>query len=306
MLWAIWEQICKMQKSVQGALWMIATGVAFAAINVVTPYISQQYPISSEWTAFFQYSFAFVFLIPVFIQAGLKRVATTHRFWIHLLRILAAIIGVQLWVKALSLQFPIGEGVALLMTSPLFASLGAFLFLKEKATITRIVVTFVGFIGALLILSPSYQAMNYVAFLPLAAALFWAIYSLLIKYLTDKDHPLTLLFYLYLLMFPINLLLAMTGNFSHGIQGLGFNLTLSLLGYLLALGFLTMIAHFTLVKAYQAADAIYVQPFDYLKLPLNTLLGFIFFGWAVGTQFWIGAIIMITALLYITYFESQK
>lgn len=295
-----------MQKSVQGALWMIATGVAFAAINVITPYISGQYPISSEWTAFFQYSFAFLFLFPMFLKAGLKRVATTQRFWIHLLRILAAIVGVQLWVKALSLQFPIGEGVALLMTSPLFASIGAALFLKEKATMTRIVVTIIGFMGAMLILSPSYQAMNYIAFLPLAAALFWAIYSLLIKYLTDKDHPLTLLFYLYLLMFPINLILALTSNFSHGIAGLGFEFTLELLGYLLALGLLTMIAHFTLVKAYQVADAIYVQAFDYIKLPLNTLLGFIFFGWAVGTQFWIGAIIMIAALLYITYSESKK
>lgn len=295
-----------MQTSIQGALWMIGTGMAFAAINVITPYISSKYPISSEWTAFFQYSFAFLFLLPTFIKAGIKRVASTHRFWIHLARIIAAIVGVQLWVKALSLQFPIGEAVALLMTSPLFASIGAFLFLKEKATTTRIVVTMIGFVGALLILNPRYQEMSYVAFLPLAAAFFWAIYSLLIKYLTDKDHPLTLLFYLYLLMFPINLLLALTGNFSHGLEGLGFNFTWEILGYLLALGLLTMIAHFTLVKAYQVADAIYIQPFDYIKLPLNTFLGWLFFNWTVNTQFWIGAVIMIAALLYITYFESKK
>lgn len=294
-----------MQRSLSGALWMIATGVAFAAINVITPFISEKYLISSSWTAFFQYSFAFLFLCPTFLKAGIKRVATTQRFWIHLLRILAAIIGVQLWIKALSLQFPIGEGVALLMTSPLFASIGAFIFLKEKATRMRVVVTIIGFIGAMLILDPSYKAMNYVAFLPLAAAFFWAIYSLLIKYLTDKDHPLTLLFYLYLLMFPVNLLLALTSNFTHGIEGFNFAVSFELMGYLLALGFLTMIAHFTLVKAYHVADAIYVQPFDYLKLPLNTLLGFIFFGSTVGMQFWAGAVIMIAALLYITYFESK-
>lgn len=302
----IWEQICNMQKPILGAFWMIATGIAFACINVITPFISGKYPISSEWIAFFQYSFAFLFLLPTFLKAGIKRVATTRRFGIHLLRILAAIIGVQLWVKALNLQFPIGEGVALLMTSPLFASIGAFLFLKEKATATRIVVTIIGFSGAVLILNPSYQAMNYVTFLPLAAAFFWAIYSLLIKYLADTDHPLTLLFYLYLLMFPINLLLAVTGNFSHGIKGFNFDFTWEISGYLLLLGFLTMIAHFTLVQAYRIADAIYIQPFDYLKLPLNTLLGWLFFGWVVGTQFWMGACIMIAALLYITYFESKK
>lgn len=295
-----------MTKSIQGAVWMMATGIAFAAINVITPYISNQYPISSEWIAFFQYSFAFLFLWPVFLKAGLKRVVATSCFWVHFVRILAAIIGVQLWVKALSMQFPIGEGVALLMTSPLFASLGAYLFLKEKATLTRIVVTIIGFVGALLILSPRYQVMSYMAFLPLAAAFFWAIYSLLIKYLTDKDHPLTLLFYLYLLMFPINLVLAMTGNFSHDASLFEFTMTSELTMYLCALGLLTMVAHFTLVKAYQVADAIFIQPFDYLKLPLNAFLGWVFFNSVVGLQFWVGATIMVTALLYITYFESKK
>ncbi|OYQ90099.1 hypothetical protein B9T10_01920 [Wohlfahrtiimonas chitiniclastica] len=294
-----------MQKPMMGACWMMATGIAFAAINVITPYISQQYPISSSWIAFFQYSFAFCFLLPTFLKAGLKTVAKTERFWIHFLRILAAIVGVQLWVKALNLQFPIGEGVALLMTSPLFASIGAFLFLKEKATSVRILVTLMGFVGAILILNPSYAAMNYVAFLPLAAAFFWAIYSLLIKYLADKDHPLTLLFYLYLIMFPINLVLALTDNFTHALKVEHLVWDMGLMGYLLVLGFLTMIAQFTLVKAYHVADAIYIQPFDYLKLPLNTLLGFVFFGWTVGTQFWLGAIIMVAALLYITYFESK-
>lgn len=286
-----------------GALWMVLAGITFAIINVITPYLGGHYPLlTSNWIAFYQYLFALLFIFPYFICLGLKAVFYTHHFKIHFWRIIVAVLGIQFWIYALTEQFPIGEGVALLMTSPIFASLGAFLFLKERLTSIRAFATLTGFIGTLIILNPRVQNFNWLAIFPLIAAIFWASHSLLLKYLADKDHPLTMVSYMYILMVPINLLLAV----SHNLTSLTvhfFYPDTHLLLWLLALGFFTAIAQYAIAKAYAAADAIFIQPFDYLKLPLNVLLGFLFFGWGVSLQFWLGALIMVGSLAIISYFE---
>lgn len=291
--------------SLHGALWMIIAGMAFAGINVITPLITERYTISSSWIAFYQYLFALLFMAPFFIKLGVKKILYTRYFMTHFWRILVAVIGIQFWVHALAIQFPIGEGVALLMTSPLFASLGAFLFLRERFTAPRVIATILGFLGAIIILAPNSDRFNSAAVFPILAALFWALHALLMKHLSDKDHPLTMVSYLYILMVPINLALALTDNFSHLPKSV-FIPNLELFLALLLLGFLTAIAQYAVAKAYAHADVIFIQPFDYLKLPLNTFLGFIVFGWAVTSQFWIGAIIMVTSLLAISYFEIKK
>lgn len=291
--------------SLHGALWMIIAGMAFAGINVITPLISERYVISSGWIAFYQYLFALLFMAPFFLKLGVKKILYTQHFMTHFWRIIVAVIGIQFWVYALSIQFPIGEGVALLMTSPLFASLGAFLFLRERFTAPRVIATILGFIGAIIILAPNSRHFNSAAIFPILAALFWALHALMMKHLSDKDHPLTMVSYLYLLMVPINLIVALTDNFSHMPKAM-FIPDSELLLALILLGFLTAIAQYSVAKAYAHADVIFIQPFDYLKLPLNTALGFIVFGWAVTTQFWLGAFIMVSALLAISYFEIRK
>lgn len=291
--------------SLHGAIWMLLAGTAFAGINVITPLITEYYRITSSWIAFYQYLFALLFMAPFILRLGLKRILYTQHFMTHFWRILVAVIGIQFWVYALAIQFPIGEGVALLMTSPLFASLGAFLFLRERLTAPRVIATILGFMGAIIILAPNQQNFNSAAIYPLLAALFWALHALLMKHLSDKDHPLTMVSYLYILMVPINLFIALTDNFSHLPDQL-FVPDRELLLALLLLGFLTAIAQYSVAKAYSHADVIFIQPFDYFKLPLNTFLGFIIFGWAVTLQFWLGALIMVSSLLAISYFEIRN
>lgn len=291
--------------SLHGALWMVIAGMAFAGINVLTPLLTERFVITSSWIAFYQYLFALLFMAPFFIKLGVKKILYTRHFMTHFWRIIVAVIGIQFWVHALAIQFPIGEGVALLMTSPLFASLGAFLFLRERFTPARVTATILGFIGAIIILAPNSQNFNSAAIYPILAAFFWAMHALLMKHLSDKDHPLTMVSYLYILMVPINLFVALTDNFSHA-PDVMFIPDLALLSSLLLLGFLTAIAQYAVAKAYSHADVIFIQPFDYLKLPLNVFLGFIVFGWAVSNQFWLGAIIMVSALLAISYFEIKR
>ncbi len=55
----------------------------------------------------------------------------------------------------------------------------------------------------------------------------------------------------------------------------------------------------------QVADAAYVQPFDDLKLPLNVLAGWLFFGYAPAGYLWLGAALILGASLFIMRSEMQ-
>ncbi len=292
-------------KPLHGAFYMMLAGVAFAGVNTLTPYIAEQLNMRSGWIAFYQYLIALVCMLPWMLRQGLRIILATDHFWKHFWRIVMAVIGIQLWVKALSIPIPIGQGLALLMASPLFATLGAVLYLKEKADTKRSFALILGFLGALIILNPWSEQFSYVMLFPLMAAFFWACHSIMLKDLANKDSTVTMVVYLYLLMSPFNLLLALTDNLST-FSDITIQLpTISTCWLFLVLGVLTALAQYFIAKAYHAADAIFVQPFDYVKLPINVLLGFIFFGWGIDLTFIIGAGLIVGSSFFFTHQESR-
>jgi drug/metabolite transporter (DMT)-like permease len=71
-------------------------------------------------------------------------------------------------------------------------------------------------------------------------------------------------------------------------------------------GLLTVMAQYFLTLAYTVADATYVQPFDDLKLPLNVLAGWLFFGYAPAGYLWLGAFLILGASLFIMQNEMKR
>lgn len=70
------------------------------------------------------------------------------------------------------------------MTSPLFATVGSGLILKENVGIARWGATLSGFIGAMIILEPWADGFNWAALLPVGAA-----FSGLAIHLWSKNYP---------------------------------------------------------------------------------------------------------------------
>ncbi|NCO46688.1 MAG: DMT family transporter, partial [Vibrio sp.] len=222
----------------------------------------------------------------------------TEHLSMHIFRVFLSVIGIQLWLWALAYPVPIWQGIALLMTSPLFATIGSGLFLKEKVGTARWGATLTGFVGAMIILEPWADDFNWASLLPVGAAFFWACYSLMVKKLSAHDSPSTMVVYLLVLITPFNLLLALPDWQTP--QGS----TLWLI--LLFAGAMTALAQWAIVKAYAVADASFVQPFDHAKLPLNVLAGWLVFGWAPPGRLWLGAAIIIASVAFITHWETKE
>ncbi|MGR5175662.1 DMT family transporter [Vibrio mediterranei] len=283
---------------IRGAAWMLAAGASFAIVNNLAQIVSIHHGMSSTMVALIQYAIAFVVIMPYLKTLGFRQSLRTAHFPAHLLRVFLSVIGIQLWMWALAYPVPIWQGIALLMTSPLFATLGSGLILKENVGSARWLATSCGFIGAMIILEPWSDNFSWATLLPIGAAFFWACYSLMVKKLSADDSPSTMVVYLLLLITPFNLFLALP-DWSLPQSGTVWTL-------LLFAGALTALAQWSIVKAYSVADASFVQPFDHAKLPMNVLAGWMVFGWVPPGRLWLGAAIIIASVAFITQWETKK
>ncbi|MGJ8529448.1 DMT family transporter [Maritalea sp.] len=284
--------------AILAGLYMVGAGIAFAAVNSLTQLATLIEGTSSTSAAFWQYAIAALVSAPFVLKAGLAGLKTDH-LTLHILRVIAATIGVQLWVYGLSLGVPIWQAIALIMTSTFFVTIGAALLLKEKVGPARWLATLVGFAGGMIILQPWSDAFELKTLLPIGAAFFWAVTSLFTKELTKTENPQSITLYLLLLLTPINLALALGTPTGIAIS------TAPAIQWIIIAGLLVALAQWLITKAYATADAAYVQPFDHLKLPFNVLAGFYVFGWVPGGDLWLGAALIIAASLFIAHRESQ-
>lgn len=158
--------------------------------------------------------------------------------------------------------------------------------------------TLTGFVGAMLVLQPWSDTFMWASLIPVAAAFFWAIASLMTKFTVSRDTPTTIVFYLLVLMLPFNMIF--------GLPKFSLPSDWHVWGLLALIGALTAFAQWAIAKAYSVADASFVQPFDHIKLPLNVLAGFIVFGWVPPGMLWVGSALIIASVIFVTHYERRQ
>lgn len=283
-------------RAVAAALIMILAGTAFAAINVLTQWVTMKLGFGSVSAAFWQYAIALLFSLPYLMRVGIRGMRTREPAS-HVIRVAFSVLGVQAWVMGLA-HVPIWQAIALVMTSPFFIILGARIFLRERVGPARWAATVTGVAGAMIILQPWSDTFTWASLLPIASAFLWGATSLYTKSLTHDESPETITVWLLLLLTPVNGALALASGFE---VPTGMTLV-----FFLALGALTALAQYLLTLAYATADAAYVQPFDDLKLPLNVVAGWIVFGYAPAGTLWLGSVLILGASLFIMTYESRR
>jgi drug/metabolite transporter (DMT)-like permease len=285
-----------------GASYMLAAGLAFAVINVITQTVtgSADYgglgfkPTSD---AFWQYFIALIVSLPFIWRSGLASLKTQYPVQ-HIIRVILSALGVQAFVFGLAHGVQIWQVIALVMTSPFFILLGAKFFLGENVGVNRWIAAALGFAGAMIVLQPWSTGFNAWSLAPVAAAVLWGAASLITKQLTDSEKPETITMWLLLLLSPINAALSIGAGFEWP-SG-------AVLWYLLAGGAIQFIAQYCLTKAYSKADASSLQPFDDLRLPFNIVAGFLAFHYLPEGNLWIGIALILAGSVYLMWSESRK
>jgi S-adenosylmethionine uptake transporter len=281
----------------KGAALMVLAGLAFALANALTQIATFQLGFKAQSDTFWQYAVALVLSLPFVIRQGLAGFRTNQP-GLHLVRVVVSALGVQAFVMALAHGVQIWQVIALVMTSPFFVMLGAMLFLGERVGPQRWGAAALGFGGAMVLLRPWEAGFTPAALLPVAAALLWAVASLLTKKLTATEAPQTVTLWLLALLTPINLGLSVHVGFE---WPTGWILACVLTG-----GVLMLVAQHVLTMAYAAADAAFVQPFDDLKLLSNIAVGWAVFGYLPEGSLWLGVAMILAGSSWLLWSEQRQ
>ena len=302
---------------VLGATFMLGAGITFAATNILTPIITYQMGVPSTAVVFWQYVVATVFALPLILRIGFGALKTRHPGW-HQARAFLSALGVQFFAFGFATGVPVWQMVALSMTGPFFIIAGATLFLGERLTPQRVGATAVGFIGALLVAELGFEQFSWASLMPILAAACWGSVSVITKYLSRDEAPESMTLYMLVLITPNHFLIGLllgglvaflpAGTLPASLAT-GFDFVLpggDALWLILLLGFITAAAQYFLSLSYKVADATYLQPFDDLKLPINTLMGWVLLSQVPHIMFWPGALLILGASSFILWTESQK
>lgn len=302
---------------VLGAIFMLGAGITFAITNILTPIITWQLGVPSTSVVFWQYVIATIIALPLIFRIGLAKLKTTHPV-AHEVRALLSALGVQFFAFGFASGVPVWQMVALSMTGPFFIIAGATLFLGEKLTPQRLIASLLGFAGALLVSELGSEQFTMLSLLPILAAACWGTVSVITKYISRDEAPESLTLYMLVLITPNHLLIGLLLGIAVAVLpagalpaslATGFDFALpggDALWLILLLGAVTAGAQYFMSLAYKVADATYLQPFDDLKLPLNTLLGWLVLSQVPHIWFWPGSVLILGASSFILWSETKR
>ena len=238
--------------------------------------------------AFLRAFFGFLILLPWLSRTGISGLRTT-KLSLHLIRAGVGTIGVLLWFSALAL-LPLAQAVALSFTAPLFATVFAATFLRERSGPRRLTAAGIGFLGTLIILRPGVLVISPAAVLALASACALAINIILTKIIVRTDSPDATVTNMTLFLIPLSLPAAIwVWQWPDGP-------TLALIA---ALGAVATSGHLCFARAMKLADASAILPLDFVRLPLTALMAYLAFGEHVDLWTWAGAVIIAVSATYV-------
>ena len=286
------EKLRAVPAPVQGALYMAAASFGFSVMNVAIRSAAEE--LDPLQITFFRNFFALLFMLPWLWQVGAAGLKTAHP-GLHLWRAVIGLAAMCLWFYSIAL-LPLAEAVALNFTVPMFATLGAAIFLGEIVRARRWTATMFGFLGVLIILRPGFTELTPAMALPVIAAAFMAISVIIVKRLSGYDRPGTIVFLMNLLLTPLSLVPALfVWRWP----------SWEVLGLMALVGFVATVSHIAITRAYTKADASAVLPLDYARLPFIAGLAFLFFGEVPGLWTWVGAGVIAASAIYIARREAR-
>ena len=220
----------------------------------------------------------------------------TRRLGLHCFRNTIHYVGNVGWFIGVTLV-PLADLSALQFTVPLFTICFAALFLPERVGSHRWISTAIGFAGALVVIRPGFIEISLGTIAVVSSAACYAASQVSTKSLSQTDNPNAILFYMSIIFMPISMGPALVDWVTPSWED-AFSIFL--------LGFFGYLAHACIIRSFAAADASFVMPFDFVRLPIAAAIGFFLYYEKPDLWVWIGAIIIFGATYFNTWRETLK
>ena len=277
-----------------GIALMCGAVACFALLDTTAKYLSLY--MSTLQVVWARYTGAFLFPFIVsnpWTSPGLTR---TTRPVLQLVRSVL-LLGSTMCNFAALRYLQLDEAIAIIFSTPFFVAALSGPMLGERVRWRRWTAITVGFVGVLVITRPGSGAFQPAALLSLAAALFYALYSIITRILARTDSNETTLFYSNIVG-AVALLPVVPFVWTTPTGPL-------VIALMVATGAMGSFGHYLLIAGHRLAPASVLSPFIYTEIVLVIALGFLVFGDVPNRWTLLGSTIVVASGLYILHRERM-
>ncbi len=279
----------------RAVLYMALAVALFPLLNASVKYLARFYPMPEIFWA--RYTGHVVFCVAALMPRHGLALFRSRRPGVQAWRALLLFAASAFYFLGLE-TVPLATASAISFIGPIIVTALSVPMLGEKVGIRRWTAVIIGFSGALIIVRPGADVVQWGAILIMLDALSYAIYQVLSRKIGNIDPA------------EVSITLAGIGGFliSTAIMPFSeFRAPISLVDALIfaTVGLWGLLGHFFVTKAYQWGSASIVAPVGYGELVGTTILGYVIFGDFPDLWTWTGAAVIVGSGLYITFREHR-
>ena len=270
---------------------MVISGLFFVLMHSAVKYLSKEVHIFE--IAFFRCALVIFVLAPIILQQG-KSVFVTGQPKVQFLRIATNSVAMLCFFYGIS-STPLAQLTTLGFTVPIFTTILAVVFMKEKIRLRRTSALIIGFIGTLIVMRPD-VSIELGAVLIIFSSLLWSVCLIYIKKLTETDSAITISLYFGIGMIPATFVMAFPVFEMIDLRQFIILIFIAITGTL---------AQTIMNLAFEKGELALLLPFDFLRLIWSVLIGYALFAEEPEITLWIGGFLIIASTSYIAWRESK-
>lgn len=276
-----------------GIGFMLAAMFAFSINDVMGKWLVATYGVAQ--LLLIRSLAAAVMLAPAIHRTGWRTIVFQDRPLLHIARAICSTAEVAFFYWAV-IYLPLADAVAFYLACPIFVTLFAIVFLKEKVGWRRWLAIVVGFIGVLIAVNPTGAGIGWPALIAISGTILFAGLNILTRKLAGANEVALVTWQV-----ASALLFGLVVAPFRWVQPDLFDFAcLSLLGIVATL------AHMGVNRSLRYAPAAVVVPYQYTLIVWAVILGFLFFGDVPKAHVLIGSVIIVAAGLYIFMREQAR
>jgi drug/metabolite transporter (DMT)-like permease len=285
------------QNETKRGVWlMIITTLIFASQDGLSRHLAEA--TNTPMIVMVRYWFFALFVITIARRqkGSIRAAAATTQPFLQALR--GALLALEIMVMVAGFVYlGLVESHAVFAVYPLLIGALSGPVLGEKVGWRRWSAIGVGFIGVIIILQPGSGVFSPYAVIPFVAALMFAVYGLLNRYVARKDDTATSFFWTGVIGGIVSTAIGIF--YWEPLQGWDWAL-------MLALCISGAAGHYTMIKAYEVAEASAIQPFAYFQLVFASAIGLFVFGETLRTNVLLGVSLIVAAGLFTFWRERVR
>lgn len=244
---------------------LMLSAFLFSIMGVCIRYAS--YTLDNYTIVFFRNFVGIFIFLPLIFNKGIG-FFKTQKLWMHTWRAVVGLTAMYGFFYAIA-HLKLSNAMVFTYSSPIFIPLIAWLFLKEKITLSMLIAAGLGLFGVICVAKPDSGMFNQISMIGLSASFLAAMAFVTVRALTSTEPPERIVFYFCFIGTLISAIPMFWMIRPYTVKELAF---------LIGAGLLANISQMFMSYAYKLAPAGQIGPVNYIAIIFAGTWGFLFWG----------------------------